>query len=142
MHKWPVLEAFIFVPFIFLLVVGWWGTAPKVEKNDLKRSVAANTVSAAVNGTLTAASIMLSASLLGLWGTTPRAESKTHIKYGVAYALVSLMAGAIALAYLPARVSEFDVTSEKLIAIAGACQLFFMMAAGTRIFAAILLILR
>jgi len=134
-----IIELILFVGYVGGIVYLWHGRPSTQEPIDLKRSMGANAIASAVTGSLTVAGLFLSAALIALRGDQPLSlESKNHIRWAVSFALISLLAGAFALAYVPARVAKYDVTGDVAIAVSGAVQLLTMLMAGARILFAIL----
>lgn len=134
----PLLEAAALAVFLGYLVWAWRGVTLQQETSDQKRGVSASAVSSAISGALTASSIMLSGTLIGLRAAAPLSgATRRHIEWAVVFAVLSLIAGAVNMAYLPARVSRYDVATDKTIAVLGGIELFFMVVAGLRIVAAV-----
>jgi hypothetical protein len=67
---------------------------------------------------------------------------KAHLRYAVSWAGLSLLAGAMGLALIPARVGKYDVASDAYVAIWGMAGLMLMVFAGARIVFSIRALLR
>ena len=133
-RDWPVIEVVV----LAVIVLGYyfaWKDVTLGEQTDVdQRSLGATAVSSAITGTLTVVGILLSAALIGLqMMSSLSAQAKTHVRYAVWWAGLSLLAGAIALALIPSRVGRFDVAADPYIAIWGMVGLTLMVFAAARI---------
>jgi hypothetical protein len=132
-RNWPILEVSLLLIATGMYACFWRGVQLTSPATD-ERALAATTLSAAITGTLTVASILLSAALIGLQVIKDLpSDSKTHIRYAVWWSVLSLLAGAIDLSYLPSRVGKFDVATDRLVAMVGMWQLLLMVAGALRI---------
>lgn len=133
LRNWPILEvgSLLIVTAIYACI--WRGfqlTSPATDE----RALAATVVSGAITGTLTVASILLSAALIGIQVIKDLPPgSKVHVRYAVWWSVLSLLAGAIDLSYLPSRVGKFDIATDPLVAIVGMWQLLLMIASALRV---------
>ncbi len=128
----PLLEISLSVLYIWALVYLWTTEPPKAFDDNLGL-VGASTVSSALTGALTAASVMLSGTLIGLTrAAEPPLNAVWHIRWAVVFALVSLGAGAYGLASLPSRMGN-NLAGEMAVAIVGSVQLAALVFSAFRI---------
>lgn len=139
-RRWPIIDALFCVLVVSLVYIAWQIEGAAIPESDSNiRLIGANMVSASLTGALTAASVMLSGTLIGLRAAEPPSErTLDHMRLAVGSAVVSLGSGVYALALAPARVASLNLAAELVIAIGGAIQLSSMLVAGTRIFLAVL----
>jgi hypothetical protein len=143
LRDWPVVEAIFLVAIVAGYAVAWRHPRTESGFSDATRQLIAYTVLYVLSGTLAAASIMLSGTLIGLQvAVSLNAEAKTHIRHAVGWSILSIIAGAWDLALLPSRVGAHNLATDSTVAIFGALQLFCMVFAAVRILCAVRIALR
>jgi hypothetical protein len=108
--------------------------------ND-ERSIAADAINNAVNGGLTAASIILAAcaAVIGLYNEKSQLseDARKNFKAATSYGLLSIMLAVINMAIIPSHVNIYNIANEFKITLLGFAQLVFFIFSAWRLILAV-----
>jgi hypothetical protein len=141
-RKFPALDALFLFIMWFLMSWMWHRAAhdPK-EKDTEKRQAGAAAITNQINGTLTAASIVLAGVgavlAVGYTKNFPGA-ALNHLTYAAIEALISIVIGVYTLGYIPSVLHIMDVTKKPAVQLACFLQLMMIIVSIIRLLFALL----
>jgi len=138
----PALDA-LFLLILWVLMHISWRRAKlnSMEENEGKRQAGAAAITNQINGTLTAASIVLAAVGAVLAIGFPKnflPAVLSHLTWAAIEALISIGIGVFTLGYIPSVVHSIDVTKKNSVQIACFLQLMFIIVSLMRFLCALL----